>query len=126
MARIRTIKPSFWSDAAISSVSRDARLLAIGLISFADDQGRFIAAPGAILGYVFPLDPTVTTAKIKTWRDELATAGIVHVYVIAGFEYGCWPNWNKHQVINKARASTFPAPVVLPEPRSRNEQKTTV
>lgn len=126
MARIRTIKPSFWSDAAMSSVSRDARLLAIGLISFADDQGRFIAAPGAILGYVFPLDPTVTPAKIKTWRDELTTAGIVHVYVIAGFEYGCWPNWTKHQVINKSRPSTFPAPVGLPEQRGSGELEATV
>lgn len=125
MARIRTIKPSFWSDASLSSVSRDARLLAVGLISFADDEGRFIAAPGAILGYVFPLDAAVTPAKVKTWRDELADAGIVEVYTVDGFEYGHWPHWKDHQVINKARPSTFPAPVLIPEQCGSNARAAT-
>lgn len=110
MARIRTIKPSFWSDATMSSTSIPARLLAIGLISFADDEGRFIASPGAILGYVFPLDATVSLAKVKAWRDELAKHGAIELYTIDGYEYGCWPNWLKHQVINRSRPSTFPAP----------------
>ena len=56
MARIRTIKPSFWGSPTIAPLSRDARLLAIGLMSYADDDGRFLAATNALNGYVFPND----------------------------------------------------------------------
>ena len=41
--RIRTIKPSFWGSPTIAPLSRDARLVAIGLMSYADDDGRFLA-----------------------------------------------------------------------------------
>ena len=68
MARIRTIKPSFW--AATGHMTRDARLLAIGLISLADDAGRFVATPQAILGYVFPLDTNITPATLRRWLGE--------------------------------------------------------
>jgi DNA replication protein DnaT len=112
VARIRTLKPSFWSDATMSSVSRDARLLAVGLISFADDEGIFLAAPGAILGYVFPLDPTVTIALVKRWRDQLAATGVIGCYSVGGFEYGYWPNWLDHQKISHPIKSTFPRPRV--------------
>ena len=43
MARIRTIKPQFWDDLKIGRLSRDARLLYIGLWNFADDLGVVIA-----------------------------------------------------------------------------------
>ena len=43
MPRIRTLKPSFWSSPEAAAMTRDARLLTIGLMSFADDDGRFIA-----------------------------------------------------------------------------------
>ena len=45
MARIRTIKPQFWDDLKIGRLSRDARLLYIGLWNFADDLGVVIADP---------------------------------------------------------------------------------
>lgn len=56
MARIRTIKPQFWGDDQIATLSITARYLAIGLVSMADDDGRFIASVNAISGYVFPHD----------------------------------------------------------------------
>jgi hypothetical protein len=39
MARIRTIKPEFWEDDVIGSLSRDARLLFIATLNLADDEG---------------------------------------------------------------------------------------
>jgi hypothetical protein len=74
MARIRTIKPSFWGSRPVARLSRDARLLAIGLISFADDDGRFLASTATINGYVFPNDD-LPNAKVRKWIDEcMATA----------------------------------------------------
>jgi hypothetical protein len=54
--RIRTLKPEMWADEKVGALTRDARLLFIGLITLADDAGRFRAMPSAILGHVFPYD----------------------------------------------------------------------
>lgn len=40
MARIRTIKPEFWSDEKLSPLAPIDRLTFLGLISMADDYGR--------------------------------------------------------------------------------------
>ena len=112
MARIRTIKPSFWSDEAVADLSRDARLLLVGLISSADDEGRFLASHNAISGYVFPHDNS-PPAKLRSWLDEIEKAGIVRFYSLGRREYGAFPNWNKHQRISKPQASALPAPPYL-------------
>lgn len=108
MARIRTIKPSFWSSQTAAQVSRDARLLAIGLISMADDEGRFLASPSAIQGYVYPHDDDMTPVKVKRWLAELVHVGFVIAYEEHGVQYGA-VNF-KHQRISHPTPSTYPAP----------------
>lgn len=109
MARIRSIKPSFWTSSTTANLSRDARLLVIGLISFADDDGRFPASVNAINGYVFPHDD-ISPQRVKKWLNELVASGIVHTYQSNAVVYGCLPNWHEHQVINRYTPSTIPAP----------------
>lgn len=108
MARIRTIKPSFWTSRTAALVSRDARLLAIGLISMADDDGRFLASPAAITGYVYPNDEDITPAKVKRWFDELVKAHFVVPYEHHGIKYGA-VNF-KHQRISHPQPSAYPEP----------------
>lgn len=112
MPRIRTLKPSFWSDEAVADLSRDARLVLVGLISSADDEGRFLASHSAIVGYLFPHDD-VAPAKLRKWLDEIEATGIVRFYSVKRREYGAFPNWNKHQRISKPQASSLPAPPTL-------------
>ena len=112
MARIRSIKPSFWSDEAVAGLSRDARLLAIGLISMADDEGRFLASTTAVSGYVFPHD-NLPVSKVRHWLDEIHQAGIVRLYCVNRCEYGEFPNWSRHQKINRPTASLIPPPPTL-------------
>lgn len=112
MPRIRTLKPSFWADEAVADLSRDARLLLIGLISSADDEGRFLASMSAVSGYIFPHDEIPHT-KLRKWMDEIEAAGIVRFYSVNRREYGAFPNWNKHQKINRPQASALPAPPTL-------------
>lgn len=109
MARIRTIKPTFWSDLAVAHLRRDARLMLVGLISFADDEGRFLASTSAIAGYVFPHDE-LPLSTIKRWRDEVVKSGVVGIYTVDGCEYGYFPNWDKHQRINRPSPSIYPPP----------------
>ena len=114
MARIRTVKPSFW--ASMGHFSRDARLLALGLISLADDDGRFIATPTAVLGYVFPLDENITPAQVRKWLRELEqpkpgdTTPLVITYSHNGSRYGFFPKYRTHQRISHPQASPLPAP----------------
>lgn len=112
MPRIRTIKPSFWSDDDVAGLSRDARLLLVGLISYADDEGRFLASTAALGGYIFPHDD-LPPSKLRRWLDEIEDAGIVRFYSVNRREYGCLPKWQKHQKINRPAPSTLPEPPFL-------------
>lgn len=125
MARIRTIKPAFWSSPTVATLSRDARLLAIGLMSFADDDGRFPASLHAIQGYVFPND-SIPPARVKRWVSELQESGFIHLYEVASAKYGCIPTWHRHQVINRYSPSNLPQPDVdcIPRKGSRDQPVT--
>lgn len=111
MARIRTIKPSFWGDEKTSELSRDARLLLIGLMSMADDEGRFLASHQAIAGYVYPNDDDISATKLSKWLGEIEALGMVRCYQNGGrIKYGVLRNWSKHQKISHPQASSIPAP----------------
>jgi len=109
VARIRTIKPALWGSGGVAHVSRDARLLFIALISMADDEGRFIASPAAILGYAYPHD-SIGSTTLRRWLDELVKKRMVFLYRVDGLEYGVVVKFKDHQRIDK------PSPSVLPPP----------
>jgi hypothetical protein len=121
MARIRTTKPSFWGSGTVAKLSRDARLTALGLISFADDDGRFLAATNAINGFIYPNDD-LPPAKVRRWLEEIRIVGLVHEYEHDGIRYGCFPSWHEHQVINRYTPSTLPEPDVTCVPRSTKKK----
>lgn len=108
--RIRTIKPEMWQDEAFGTLSSHARLLFIGLITMADDEGRLRAMPSAIVGHVFPYDE-MKPSKLKALLEEVANRGLIVQYEAQGVPYVCLPGWSKHQKINR------PSPSVLPAPR---------
>jgi len=54
MARIRTIKPEFWTDEKLAPLRPVDRLVFIGLISQADDAGRLVDNVKLIDGLLFP------------------------------------------------------------------------
>lgn len=109
MARIRTIKPTFWGSRSTAALSKEARLLTLGLISFADDDGRFLGATAAINGFVFPNDELPST-KVRKWLQEIATTGLIHEYQRDSVRYGCFPTWHANQVINRYTPSILPEP----------------
>jgi hypothetical protein len=106
MARIRSLKPQVWQDEKIGHISRDARLLFVGLITLADDEGRFLTLPSVVLGHAFPRDGDAAR-KLPKWFEELKSAGLIRLY---DDEYGCLPNWTSHQKISHPTPSILPAP----------------
>lgn len=104
MARIRTIKPEFWTDEDMSEVSEAACLLAIGLLNYADDEGYFNANPKLIKAAIFPIREQ--SGSIPVLMRELSSVGYISLF--SGHDgkiYGLVNNFSKHQVINKAKKS---------------------
>lgn len=104
MARIRTIKPEFWRDEALASVSPEACLLGLGLLNHCDDEGYFNANPKLVESDIFPLREL--KSKTTVLLQELCKIGYLVVFQGSdGKTYGCIKNFHKHQVINKKTSS---------------------
>lgn len=119
MARIRTIKPEFWTSEQVMDCSTNARLLFIGLWNFCDDAGRMAASARRIKASVFPSDD-FSSDDVRRMIDELSANGLLHLYVVDGIEYLCVTGW-RHQKIDKPQTSKLPPP---PDPTSPNGRRT--
>ena len=109
MARIRTIKPEFWSNEKVMNCSRDARLLFIGLWNFADDQGRLPNSAKTIRAQVFPGDDDVDSTIIRRMLDELSSNDLLFEYECDGRTYFQITGWN-HQKIDRPQPAKYPNP----------------
>ena len=105
--RIRSIKPEFWQSESLSRVSREARLLFIGLFSACDDSGKTRAASRFLASLLFPYDEDAPKA-IEGWLSELEQEGCIRRYVVEGNTYLEIPKWRNHQKIDKPSASKLP------------------
>ncbi len=111
MARIRSIKPEFWSDARLAlELSRDARLLYIALWNEADDAGRFQAHPARLRGVVFPYDSDIQVQLIEDSLRTLSDTGRAVLYEVDGEPYCQLTKFAEHQKINRPTPSRLPAP----------------
>ena len=110
MARIRTIKPEFFSHELLASKSAHARLLAIGLLTMADCKGRLRWVPMQVHAQVFPWEASV---KIEVLLGELIDAEYVVHYEVDGKQYVEICNFIKHQRLSGKEAqfeSRLPGP----------------
>jgi hypothetical protein len=112
MARIRSVKPELWLDRKLARlVSRDARLLYIGLWNYSDEHCRLHGDPAVVKGQVFPYDDDVDVAALL---DELVVSGRVRRYEVDDDPYLYLPKLAKHQRLEPGKsASRLPAPPPL-------------
>lgn len=109
MARIRTVKPEFWSSEQVMSCSPVARLLFIGIWNFCDDGGNHPMSARTIKALVFPGDD-ISIASVESLISELLTADLLITYCVDGKIYIHVQGW-KHQKIEKR---TFKYPAFVP------------
>lgn len=74
MARIRTIKPSFWEDEKMAKLPFPCRLFYIGMWNFADDLGVVRANAALLKSYIFPYDDNLRVSEVQKWIDALVKA----------------------------------------------------
>lgn len=124
MARIRTIKPEFWSSEQVMESRPLARLLFIGLWNFCDDGGNHPLAPRTIKALIFPGDD-ITTEAVSELLGELEGSGLTRSYTVDGRLYLHVNGW-KHQKIEK-RTFKYPKPpqLIVEDEEPDNEDKST-
>ena len=106
MARIRTIRPDFFTDEGLVTISAQARLLFIGLWTLADREGRLQDRPVRIKMQLFPCDD----ADVDALLDELATIGCITRYMVDRARYISVRNFTKFQKPHRNEsASVLPA-----------------
>lgn len=110
MARIRTIKPEFFTSEDIVGLSPFARLLYIALWCEADKEGRMTWKPNTFKLRYLPGD----AVDIQSLAAELVQAGLVVLY---GDGYAVIPKFRQHQHINPRESDSQ-----LPEPDASSSE----
>ncbi|MBF8703038.1 DnaT-like ssDNA-binding domain-containing protein [Pseudomonas putida] len=99
MARIRTIKPEFWTSEQVMECSAMARLLFIGIWNFCDDAGNHPMSPKTIKALVFPGDD-ITALAVEGLLTELVTNRLITLYEASSKQYLHVNGWH-HQKIDR-------------------------
>lgn len=120
MARIRTIKPEFWSSPDTAKASPWARLLYIAMWNFADDWGRAEWNERALAAFAFPFDaespttaaesPTTAAEFPRLVAEVCGCFGVVFYRDHHGRRYYAIPSWDAHQRAEKRAGARVPGP----------------
>ena len=104
MARIRTIKPEFFTSEDIVALGPWARLLYVALWCEADREGRMLWKPRTFKMRYFPADDI----DVQGLCAELTSAGLVVLY---GDGLAYIPSFSRHQHVNPRESKSE-----LPDP----------
>lgn len=135
MARIRTIKPEFWSSPSMAGANPWVRLLFIAMWNWADDSGRGTANVKELAAFAFPHDDdpeAPTAAELPSLLTEIRGRFHVVFYEVGGRRFYAIPSWDRHQRNERRAKSRFPAPEdgieydLIPSDQQESEQQATV
>lgn len=122
----RMISTAIWEDEAFTKLCDKAKILYIGLITVADDDGRLRGNSVLLRSQIFPTDAEVTIDDIRSWLNTIVRAKLIVSYKENGEYFLQHPNWEEYQVIRADlyKASKFPQHPEYPALRSRNVHET--
>lgn len=104
MARIRTIKPEFFTSADILALTPLARLFYVSLWCEADREGLLSWNTSTLKYRYFPAD----RVDIETLASELVAQGLIVILIgDDGKEYAEIPSFKSHQVINNRESDSI-------------------
>ncbi|MEU8687695.1 hypothetical protein [Streptomyces sp. NPDC048665] len=110
MARIRTIKPEAFASESLAAVSLTAERTFFGLLTQADDHGRFRDQPAVLAGLLWSLRPEHGPVGVEDDLTQLASADLICRYKgDEGKQYLHIVTWRQHQKINRPSGVRYPA-----------------
>jgi hypothetical protein len=104
MARIRTIKPDFWTDDRVGECSVSARLLFVATWNFADDHGGLDRSAKQLKAQAFPYD----NIDCEPLVQELLQARLLIEYEVDGKKYLHIKGFRTHQKVEKPAKPRVP------------------
>ena len=110
MARIRNIKPDFWTDEKLVELETWERLLFIGLWNFADDEGYMPYSPKRIKMQIFPGD----SLEVSRGIQSLISIGAVELFDSEFGQVLHVSKWSKHQKVSNPSKSKYSAVELAP------------
>lgn len=102
MARIRTIKPEFFTNAKVLKLTPLARLFYVSLWCEADRLGRLKWDAETLKYRYLPKDDV----EVEDLGAELVKAKLIRLYAINGDTYADIPGFIEHQVINNRESES--------------------
>ncbi|MGA7807871.1 hypothetical protein [Bradyrhizobium sp.] len=104
MARIRSIKPEFWTDAKVGECSPSARLLFVACWTFSDDHGHLDRSAKQLKAQAFPYDQIDCEPLIQ----ELLQHELLIEYQDGESKFLYINGFRKHQKIDKPAKPRLP------------------
>lgn len=111
MARIRAIKPEFFTSPDIAALSFPARQLFQAMWCWADDFGIGETNLNGLLGFAFHDDDGFTRDDLRGFCAEIAAQNGATFYTVRGRHYYAIVSWEKHQKLeSRASRRKYPTP----------------
>lgn len=105
----RMINAELFRNVDLGDCDPTTRLLYIGMIVNADDEGRMRAHPKYLKAAIFPFDLLVDAAMVQM-REALVKRKMIVLYEVDGIEYLQHPKWEKWQILRKDRVKSSDCP----------------
>ncbi|MFF5778122.1 hypothetical protein ACFY7Y_14375 [Streptomyces virginiae] len=112
MARIRSIKPEFFTSLTIADLKElSARLTFIGLWTYVDDNGVGPADARLIRAAIWPLEESPDVLQ-RTREDlrSLHAARLITLYEVSGKPLVAVNSWYEHQKVSHPKKNRYPRP----------------
>jgi hypothetical protein len=109
MPRSRMVKPEFWDDEKLATISRDARLTFVGMWTHSDDYGVVKGHPAWLKNKIYPYEE-IRQLDFQKWLNELEKLVCILPFDSEGEKYYYIRAFTKHQVINRPSAQRNPEP----------------
>jgi len=116
----RMVYTSLWQNPEFGALSDGAKLLYIGMITVADDDGRLRGNSHLLRSQVFPFDEKVSIENVRKWINDIVRSKLVTFYKVKNEYYIQHPNWEKYQYIRPDLYKKSKIPTL----RKRNEKVT--
>lgn len=126
MARIRYLKPEFFTDEDLAELPFQTRLMYAGLWCHADKAGRLENRPKYLKAMIFPYDTIDVEKQLSMLSNGKGAnkAPFIQRYEIEGKQYIQILSWNKHQVPHHTeKESIIPDPPPITPLKEKEKDK---
>lgn len=100
MARKRMIHPDFFESATMNALPIPTMMTFAGIWCWADDYGRGEDDEALVKAAVWPRRRSMTEKKVRESMDQLAEAGVLCRYEVAGHALLHVTSWREHQKVS--------------------------